>query len=210
VPWSGAPDCPVCHRTVSNAPGSYRCKLFSFGFLRRRSAIIHRTVRCATGLSGAPAEQWIASATIGCNSRLQRYSARTVRAEVRAATRGAPDSERYLSGVALDCPVLPEDKAPNGQNRQNPNGWVTWLAHRTMSCGAPDCPVAHRTVRCAHRQQSPQQLNWWLGAINTPQPPPLQPSKHSSLIQYKSKVQHSKTQIKASNPIKVLNLILVL
>jgi hypothetical protein len=28
----------------------------------------------------------------------------------------------------------------NGRNCQNPNGWVTWLAHRT--------------VRCAHRQQS--------------------------------------------------------
>jgi hypothetical protein len=27
----------------------------------------------------------------------------------------------------------------NGRLRQNPNGWVTWLAHRT--------------VRCAHRQQ---------------------------------------------------------
>jgi hypothetical protein len=36
-----------------------------------------------------------------------------------------------------------------------------------------------------------------------PQPPPLQPSKNSTLfIQYKSKVQHSKTQIKATDPIK--------
>jgi hypothetical protein len=44
-----------------------------------------------------------------------------------------------------------------------------------------------------------------------PQPPPLQPSKHSShFIQYKSKVQHSKTQIKATDPIEVLNSILVL
>jgi hypothetical protein len=52
---------------------------------------------------------------------------------------------------------------------------------------------------------------WWLRAINTPQPPPLQPSKHSShFIQYKSKVQHSKTQIKSTDPIKVPNSILVL
>jgi hypothetical protein len=76
-----------------------------------RSAIIHRTVRCATVLSGAPAEQWLASATVGCKGRLQRYSARTVRAEVRAATRGAPDSAQYLSGAAPDCPVAQEDKA---------------------------------------------------------------------------------------------------
>jgi hypothetical protein len=43
----------VCHRTVSGAPpGSVRCtrglqaKLFTFGKTQRRSAIIHRTVRC--------------------------------------------------------------------------------------------------------------------------------------------------------------------
>ena len=73
---------------------------------------------------------------------LQRYSARTVRAEVRAVVRGAPDSEQCLSGAAPDCPVPLEDKASNGQNLQNPNGWVTWLAHRTVSGGAPTaaCP----------------------------------------------------------------------
>jgi hypothetical protein len=27
----------------------------------------------------------------------------------------------------------------------NPNGRVTWLAHRTVSDGAPDCPVCHAT-----------------------------------------------------------------
>jgi hypothetical protein len=32
-----------------------------------------------------------------------------------------------------------EDKDSNGQLRPNPNGWVTWLAHRT--------------IQCAHRQQ---------------------------------------------------------
>jgi hypothetical protein len=25
--------------------------------------------------------------------------------------------------------------------RSNPNGWVMWMAHRTVSGGAPDCPV---------------------------------------------------------------------
>jgi hypothetical protein len=119
----------------------------------------------------------------------KRYSAQTVRAEVRAAARGAPDSEQYLSGAT-------RRQSSNGQNRPNPNSWVTWLAHRT--------------IRYAHRQQPPQRLFWWLRSINTPQPPPLQPSKHSSLsIQYKSKVQHSKTQIKATDLIKVPNSILV-
>jgi hypothetical protein len=49
-------DCPVCHRTVSGAPGPYRAKLATLGFLQALSTIIHRTVRCAIGLSGAPAE----------------------------------------------------------------------------------------------------------------------------------------------------------
>jgi hypothetical protein len=38
-------------------------------------------------------------------------------------------------------------------------------AHRTVHS---TCPVAHRTVRCAHHQQPPQRLPWWLRAINTP------------------------------------------
>jgi hypothetical protein len=73
-PWSGAPDCPVCHRTVSSAPpDSVRCtresnsKLASLGNSGSRSAIIHRTVRCSTGLSGVPAEQRLLRA----NGRLQ-------------------------------------------------------------------------------------------------------------------------------------------
>jgi hypothetical protein len=37
-------------------------------------------------------------------------------------------------------------QSSNDRLRLNPNGWVTWLVHRTVSGGAPDC-------RCAHRQQ---------------------------------------------------------
>jgi hypothetical protein len=38
--------------------------------------------------------------------------------------------------------------------RSNPNGWVTWMAHRT--------------VRCAHRQQPSPTASLVVGAINTP------------------------------------------
>jgi hypothetical protein len=121
-----------------------RLQLFTFGFLRPRSAIIHRTIPCATGLSGAPAEQRLASATVDSNGRLQREQWRTVRAEDRAAARGAPDSAQYLSGTALDCPVPPEDKAPTIETvRTLMVGWRGWRTGH--------CPVAHRTVRCAHR-----------------------------------------------------------
>jgi hypothetical protein len=65
--------------------------------------------------------------------------------------------------------------------RSNPNGWVTWLAHRT--------------VRCAHRQQP--NPNGWFGGLGYkyPQPPPLQCIQvFSHCIQYKSSRLHSKTQ----------------
>jgi hypothetical protein len=94
----------------------------------------------------------------------QSYNARTVRAEVKAVVRGAPDNEECPSGVAPDCPVPLEDKASNGQKLPNPNGWVTWLVHRT--------------VRCVHRQQPAPTVNWWLRAINTPN---HRHSKHPSL-----------------------------
>jgi hypothetical protein len=51
---------------------------------------------------------------------------------------GAPDSEQCLSGA-------PRSQSSNGRNSQNPNGWVTRLAHRTVSGGTPDCPVRPST-----------------------------------------------------------------
>jgi hypothetical protein len=51
--WSGAPDCPVCHRTVSGAPPDMSgapedssSNSPPSGISRGDSAIIHRTVRC--------------------------------------------------------------------------------------------------------------------------------------------------------------------
>jgi hypothetical protein len=85
APWSGAPDCPVHHRTVSGAPGKNDFKLFTFGFPRRTSAIIHRTVRCATGLSGAPAEQRLSAR----NGRLYKVNSANQMSE--QMVRGAPD-----------------------------------------------------------------------------------------------------------------------
>jgi hypothetical protein len=99
VPWSGALDCPVCHQTVSGAPGPYNAQLSTLRFLMARSAIIHRTVGCATGLSGEPARQRLLGAMVDCKSSGESYSTRTVRAEVRAIARGTPDSEQYLSGA---------------------------------------------------------------------------------------------------------------
>jgi hypothetical protein len=62
--------------------------------------------------------------------------------------RGAPDTAQCLSGAAPDCPVPLKGKASNGQKLLNPNGWVTWLAHWTVSGGPPDCPVRPSTAAC--------------------------------------------------------------
>src|SRR5688572_7127465 len=76
--------------------------------------------------------------------------------------------------------------------RSNPNGLLTWLAHRTVSGGAPDCPVRHAT---AHFQR-PFLV---VGAINTPTTSHSMASKFSTLlhltrasIQYKT---HQRDQI---------------
>jgi hypothetical protein len=57
-----------------------------------------------------------------------------------------------LSGVALDCPVLQEDKAPTVARAPNPNGWVMWrrtgqttvhVRWRTGLSGAPNASSLH-------------------------------------------------------------------
>jgi hypothetical protein len=72
----------------------------------------HRTVRCVTGLSGVPAEQRLARATVDSNGRLQRGQCVDSSRRVRAAPEGAPESEQCLSGVAPDYPVPQDVRAP--------------------------------------------------------------------------------------------------
>jgi hypothetical protein len=94
--------CPVAHRTMSGAPGRIDLKLLTVGFLQAHSVIIHQTVRCAKR-----------SNDYHRNGRL--HSALTelqFAVEVRAGTRGAPDSEQCLSGATPDCPVHQDVRAP--------------------------------------------------------------------------------------------------
>jgi hypothetical protein len=99
----------VHHRTVSSAPGKIDFKLFTFGFSRRTSAIIHWTVRCASG------------ATVICAQRSTLQSEQC-KSDVRA------DGQRGtgLSGVAPDCPMPHKDKASNGRPAPSPNRRMTW------------------------------------------------------------------------------------
>jgi hypothetical protein len=86
-PWSGAPDCPVCDRTVSGASGRIKSNLPASGIWGGRSAIIHRTVRCSTGLSGVPAEQRLLRVNVHLQRTLNALQCAPARAEVRAGAR---------------------------------------------------------------------------------------------------------------------------
>jgi hypothetical protein len=166
----GALDCPVCHRTVSVAPGPYRCQPATLGNSRARSAIIHRTVRCATGLSGVPPEQRLSAPTVDSN---RRNNATQYHAEVRAAK-----SEGHRT---VQC--RKRTKPPTvDQVRTLTVGWCGSAPDKEqcMSGGAPDCPVRPSPA------SSPTATKV-VGGYKYPQPPqPLASKFFRDHIQYKS------------------------
>jgi hypothetical protein len=126
---------------LSGAPGAVHSKLLTFRFLRAHSAIIHHTVRCASGVTA-----------IQRNGHLQKHE--------QCAQKLEHASEVHRT-VNSPCPVRHEVSAP------------TVRIFRTLMVGSRgwctgQCPVAHRTVRCAHRQTASPTAMWWLRAINTP------------------------------------------
>jgi hypothetical protein len=145
-------------------PDSVRCtrvdqlNLASFGFSGSHSAIIHWTVRCSTGLSGVPSEATVASATVEFNGRLTTLQcvdcARRVRAGVRRRTGQWTVTVRCTTRLSGG----PTCQSSNG--RTLTVGWRGWCTEQ--------CPVAHRTVRCALRQQPSPTATLVVGAINTP------------------------------------------
>jgi hypothetical protein len=94
--------------------------------------VSHRTVRCASGATATSCQRSTATAF--------------------NALQCAPESEHAQLAhrtVYRTCPVHHRTaKRPHllELQRSNPNGLLTWLAHRTVSSGAPDCPVRHATA----------------------------------------------------------------
>jgi hypothetical protein len=119
--------------------------------------VSHRTV------SSVPVEQQLL--------RAQRSSATAFN-----ALQCAPESENAQLAhrtVYRTCPVhhrTTQWPHKSELQRSNPNGLLTWLAHRTVSGGAPDCPVRHATAVF----QRPFLV---VGAINTPTTPHSMTSK---------------------------------
>jgi hypothetical protein len=108
--------------------------------------------------------------------RAQRLSATAFN-----ALQCAPDSEHAQLAhrtVYRTCPVhhrTAQRPHKSELQRSNPNGWLTWLAHRTVSGGAPDCPVRHAT---AAFQRS--LCGGW--GYKYPQPPHIQWIQVSTLL----------------------------
>ena len=177
-PWSGAPDCPVCHRTCPVHQGDSDSNSSPSGIPRGDSAIIHRTVRCTPdSVRCAKGSRPQELASFGNSQRLVRYNSPDmsgVHRTVRCAN-GATD----ISAPTATCSAL------NARQRAQKSG-TPILAHRTLysTCpvrlrtsrralkselqrskpngfgdvaGAPDCPVHHTTVSPTKR------LVWWLG-----------------------------------------------
>jgi hypothetical protein len=99
----------------------------------------HRTVRCASGAT-APKR----------NGRLQRSPAMWTVREQFAKSQSSTRRHTGQWTVTVRCSTGLSDgpgyQSSNGWNRQNPNGWVTWLVHRSVSGGALDCPVRPSTL----------------------------------------------------------------
>jgi hypothetical protein len=129
--------------------------------------------------------------TVVCNGTVKVNSAR-LRAQK------SEQRQKAHQTVNSACPVHHRIvRWPRSQKLQlsNPNGWVTWLAHRTVSGGAPDCPLHHTTAASTNGQ-----LGGW--GYKYPQPPHFNASKFFSLqTSYKSYSIQYKTQTKRSNPL---------
>jgi hypothetical protein len=143
----------LAHRNV-RCTRALEAQLATFGKIRGRSAIIHRTVLCASGATAT------SRATVDCNC----IQCATVRAEVRARAGGAPDSLQDLSGAPPDSPEAPQVRAPTVEPQRSAD-----------VAGAPDCPVRHATTHF----QRPFLV---VGAINTPTTPHSMASKFSTLL----------------------------
>ena len=138
----GTPDCPVVHRTVSGAPDW----LWRTGLSRDFDGNVRRAI---TGLSGGapdcPVSQQSARPTVGRVIRVRRVAEPTVRRGHRTV-RCAPDSVRCANDS--ESPTVGFAK----EGKKSALDSVRWCTG--LSGGAPDCPVVHRTVRCARRQKA--------------------------------------------------------
>jgi hypothetical protein len=83
-----------------------------------------------------PAEQWLLRVQRSTATHLMRACARKGQSTRSWRTRQSTGPVRCTTGQPHQSEL----------QRSNPNDWLTWLAHQTVSGGAPDCPVRHATA----------------------------------------------------------------
>jgi hypothetical protein len=127
---SGAPDCPVVHRTVSGAPGWPERTGRSREFHRRRTAIIHRTVRCAPD---CPVSQRSAGPTVGRTI----YAGHVAEPTARRGHRTCPVRQRLSGCQRSAAPIKERNRAPD-----------------SVRCAPDSVRCAPDSVRCATRQKA--------------------------------------------------------
>ena len=192
--WSGAPDCPVCHRTVSGAPPDMSgapedstANLPPSGISRGTRTIIHRTVRCTPdSVRCAKEEKPQELTSFGNFQRLVRYNSpdmsgvhRTVRCNsgataIRRQRLPAAHLMRAARAQKSGAPIL----AHRTRNSRcpvctgHPGGPTSQKLQRSESngsddvAGAPNMSGVHRTVRCAIEQTASQHPLLVVGAIS--------------------------------------------
>jgi hypothetical protein len=198
----------VCPGPVLRCTKRLQAELLTFENFQRRSAIIHRTVRCTTGQCPVPqGRATLNSPALGIRSaiihqtcpvhtglsgepaeqRLLRatvdYSAfnarlRAQRSSARAV--GRPDSLQDLSGASPDSQADPHVRAPT-VGTQRPGdvaGAPDSVRWRTGLSGAPVDSSLH------------QRSSLVVGALNTPTTPTFKSSKFS-IFQPHTRAKHS-------------------
>jgi hypothetical protein len=149
-----------CTGLSGGAPDSVRCarlalaNLLLSGVRRRCTAINHWTVRWCTGLSGEP----FTGEVVALGKELTSYGYNSPDCPVCTGLSGEPTVSRGNSRPRIprvtrgranghigapDCPVRQRLWIFKGQ-----------LHHKRKEIRTGQCPVVHRTVRCARRQKA--------------------------------------------------------
>jgi hypothetical protein len=189
--WSGAPDCPVCHLTVSGAPPDMsgvpedsNANSAPSGISRGDSAIIHRTVRCTPdsvrcAKEGQPQELASLGKTptasplkftglsgvhriVRCNSGATAISAPTATCgALNARSARRSQAHPYWHTGQGTVHVRCAPDTQAGPQVRSSNGQNP-TAVMTWQ-GAPDCPVCTGLSGVPSNRQPPNGHFWWLG-----------------------------------------------
>jgi hypothetical protein len=130
-PRSGAPDCPVCHRTVSGAPGTPTPNCSP-------SVILGATQLKFTRLSGVAPDCPVCqrsngyfAPTVVCKTHSMRYSARQYQSSARRRTGQCTVTVRCNTGLSGD----PEDRSSTASQRPLlVGGAINTPNHPTIHC----------------------------------------------------------------------------